>query len=151
MADVVDKATRSRMMSGIRAKNTQPEMVIRRSLHSLGFRFRLHRTDIPGRPDLVFPRFHAVMFVHGCFWHGHDCQLFKVPSTRPDFWAAKIARNRLRDSDVGEQVRLAGWRQLTIWECAMRGPTRLPHDALVEEVVVWLTGGLPTTEIKGGA
>lgn len=86
MADIVSSATRSRMMSGIRGRNTKPEIVIRSLLHRLGFRFRLHVRELPGNPDIVLPRHHAVVFVHGCFWHGHDCPLFKWPETRPDFW-----------------------------------------------------------------
>src|SRR3546814_10547828 len=94
MADVVSIDVRSRMMSGIRSTNTKPEMILRRGLHAAGFRFRLHDRRLPGKPDLVFPRYSAVLFAHGCFWHGHNCHLFRLPATRTDFWAAKIDRNR---------------------------------------------------------
>ena len=94
MNDVVDSATRSRMMSGIKGKNTKPELMVRSGLHRLGYRFRLHRKDLPGKPDLVFAKHRAVIFVHGCFWHYHDCHLFKMPSTRREFWETKIGRNR---------------------------------------------------------
>jgi DNA mismatch endonuclease (patch repair protein) len=98
MADVVTPDVRSRMMSGIRSTGTRPEMILRRGLHRAGFRYRLHVRNLPGKPDLVFPRYNAVIFAHGCFWHGHDCHLFKWPSTRRDFWQAKIARNRVVDA-----------------------------------------------------
>ena len=93
MADVVDRKTRSRMMSGIRGKNTRPELLIRKGLHARGFRFRLHDKRLPGKPDLVLPKYSAVIFVHGCFWHGHDCHLFKWPQSRREFWRKKITRN----------------------------------------------------------
>src|SRR3954470_16295918 len=92
MADVVSSGVRSRMMAGIRGTNTAPEMILRRALHAEGFRYRLHDRRLPGKPDMVFPRHHAVIFAHGCFWHGHDCHLFKWPSTRPEFWQTKIRR-----------------------------------------------------------
>src|SRR5262245_6595907 len=97
MADVVSPEVRSRMMSGIRGKNTKPEMVLRRGLHAEGFRFRLHGPALPGRPDLVFPKWSAVIFVHGCFWHRHNCRLFKWPSTKSRFWRAKLTGNVSRD------------------------------------------------------
>src|SRR3546814_5856307 len=94
MADVVSIDVRSRMMSGIRSTNTKPEMILRRGLHAAGFRFRLHDRRLTGKPDLVFPRYSAVLFAHGCFWHGHNCHLFRLPATRTDFWAANINSNR---------------------------------------------------------
>jgi DNA mismatch endonuclease, patch repair protein len=97
MADIVPKAKRSEMMAGIRGKNTRPEMLVRRALHAHGYRFRLHRKDLPGKPDIVLPKYRAVIFVHGCFWHGHDCHLFKWPKTREDFWIQKIKNNQERD------------------------------------------------------
>ena len=98
MTDIVDKATRSRMMSGIRGKDTRPEVLVRKALHALGFRYRLHNKSLPGKPDLSFPKYKAVIFIHGCFWHGHSCRYFKVPKTRTDFWQDKINSNRLRDA-----------------------------------------------------
>jgi len=121
MVDVVDKATRSRMMSGIRGKDTKPEMIVRRMLHAAGFRFRLHDRRLPGTPDLVLPKFHAAIFISGCFWHGHDCHYFRLPATRPDFWGSKIGRNRQNDSKVRAELSSAGWRHATVWECALRG------------------------------
>ncbi len=105
-------------MSGIRGKNTKPELLIRSELHKAGFRYRLHRKDLPGRPDLVFSRHRAVLFVHGCFWHQHDCHLFKWPSTRPEFWREKIEGNLERDRKQYAELQNAGWRIATIWECA---------------------------------
>ncbi|WP_018183110.1 very short patch repair endonuclease [Kaistia granuli] len=138
MPDVVGPITRSRMMAGIRSKNTDPEMQLRRALHARGLRFRLHSSNVPGKPDMVFPKFRAAVFVHGCFWHGHDCPLFKMPGTRQEFWSAKIERNRARDRVVQQQLKDAGWRSMTVWECAIRGPARLGIDATVDRVACWL-------------
>src|SRR4051812_49060866 len=121
MADVVSPEVRSRMMGGIRGKNTKPELLLRRGLHSAGFRFKLHDPVLPGKPDLVLPRRHAVLFAHGCFWHGHGCHLFKWPTTRVDFWRAKISRNQQVDARVDEELKKAGWRRGIVWECALRG------------------------------
>ena len=151
MPDVVDQLTRSRMMSGIRAVNTQPELAIRKGLHAKGFRFRLHAKDVPGKPDLVLPRYRAAVFVHGCFWHGHNCHLFRMPSTRPEFWSAKIERNRTRDTTVEGQLNEAGWRRLVIWECAIKGRTRLDFDELINRTASWLRGDAQCGEIAGGA
>ena len=103
------------MMAGIRGTNTKPEMAIRRGLHALGFRYRLHGPKLPGRPDLVLPRYRAVVFVHGCFWHGHACNLFRWPSTRQDFWREKIEGNRDRDRDTVERLEAAGWEVMVVW------------------------------------
>jgi len=122
-------------MSGIRGKDTKPEMVLRRALHADGFRYRLHDKSLPGRPDLVFPRFKAVVFVHGCFWHGHaGCPYFKVPSTRAEFWTAKIEGNRSRDERDRVALEAAGWRTAVVWECATR---REPAQA-VASIEQWL-------------
>jgi len=125
-------------MSGIRAKNTDPELQIRRALHAKGFRFRLHSVDVPGKPDMIFPKYRAAVFVHGCFWHGHDCPLFKMPGTRQEFWSAKIERNRARDRIVQDQLAQAGWRSMTVWECAIRGPNRLGLETTVQRIADWL-------------
>ncbi|WP_424930698.1 very short patch repair endonuclease [Amaricoccus tamworthensis] len=148
-ADIVSAATRSRMMSGIRGKNTKPELAIRSALHREGFRFRLHRKDLPGCPDLVFPRHHAVLFVHGCFWHGHGCHLFRWPSTRQDFWRGKIKGNMARDEKQRAALLDAGWRIATLWECAMKGRTRLPFPEVVEACVMWLNSDKSLLEIEG--
>jgi len=130
--DVLTPAQRQLNMSRIRGKDTKPEMLLRRGLHAAGLRYRLHVRSLPGCPDLVFPRFRAVIFVHGCFWHGHNCRLFRLPDTRRGFWEEKITRNRLRDQLALDRLQAEGWRVLTVWECALRGPgRRAPLDLLV--------------------
>jgi len=104
-------------MSRVRARDTEPELVVRRALHAAGFRFRLHRSDLRGRPDVVLPRFYTAVFVHGCFWHGHSCKRGKLPQTNEAFWASKIARNRQRDSEATTALVADGWRVVTIWQC----------------------------------
>ena len=126
------------MMAGIKGKDTKPELVIRSALHRKGFRFRLHRSDLPGKPDLVFPKHRAVILVHGCFWHGHDCHLFKWPKTREDFWREKIASNMERDRKQLSALSDAGWRVATIWECALKGRSRLPVEKVADSCAVWL-------------
>lgn len=138
MADIVSKEVRSRMMSGIRSKNTRPELVIRRGLHALGFRFRLHDRTLPGNPDIVLPKFKAVIFVHGCFWHGHTCHLFKQPKSRREFWTPKIESNRRRDAQAFEKLANEGWRIAEIWECALKGRTRLAHPLLIQMLADWI-------------
>jgi len=149
MADVVPADVRSRMMAGIRGTNTKPEMVLRKGLHALGFRFRLHDRTLPGKPDIVLPRYRAVIFAHGCFWHGHDCHLFKWPSTRPEFWQAKIARNRAVDAGAEAALATAEWRQANVWECALKGRTRLPLDDILGECAAWLRSDAPSLHIRG--
>ena len=138
MTDVVTKAMRSRMMSGIRSKDTKPELMIRHGLHSRGLRYRLHSKRIPGKPDLVFPKYRAVIMVHGCFWHGHDCQLFRYPSSRTDFWYKKIERNRERDREILALLASSNWRVLTIWECSLKGTAKLPIDVIIDDTINWL-------------
>ena len=149
MADVVDPATRSRMMSGIRGKNTKPELLIRKALHARGFRYRLH-CDLPGKPDICLPKHRAVIFVHGCFWHGHECHLFKWPSTRPEFWRAKIARNCEVDQAAEQRLLATGWRVATIWECALKGKSRLTLDDVVQRCADWLISDRERLMIRGG-
>lgn len=120
MADIVSREKRSQMMAGIRGKDTKPELLIRRALHARGYRFRLHRKDLPGNPDIVLPKHRVAIFVHGCFWHGHDCHLFKWPKTREEFWREKIGRNRERDRLAVEALHDQGWRVVTLWECQLR-------------------------------
>lgn len=115
--DIVSPTVRSRMMGGIRGKNTGPELIVRSVAHRLGLRFRLHRADLPGRPDVVFPRHRAVVLVHGCFWHRHDCGLAANPKTRPEFWKAKFDGNVRRDAVTRQRLEEAGWRVIVVWEC----------------------------------
>jgi DNA mismatch endonuclease, patch repair protein len=149
MADVVSPATRSRIMSSIRAENTVPEMRLRKGLHARGFRFRLHYSGLPGKPDLVFPKYRAVIFVHGCFWHAHECALFKWPKTRKDFWKEKIDKNRCRDLAVMDKLEQQGWRVLLVWECAMKGKGRKPIDDIVDSCAEWLLSSSIKSEIRG--
>lgn len=137
------------MMAGIKGKDTKPELVIRRGLHALGFRFRLHDRKLPGRPDMVLPRWRAAILIHGCFWHGHDCPLFKWPRTREAFWREKIDGNRARDAIAEAALDRAGWRVLKIWECSMKGPGRLCTGIVVPVAANWLRGDAREGEIRG--
>ena len=117
---------RSALMARIRSKGTQPELVVRRALHSMGFRFRLHRRDLPGKPDIVLPKHRLVIFVHGCFWHQHPgCKLASSPKTRGDYWTPKLASNVARDERHARELEAAGWQVETIWECDTRDAGRL--------------------------
>lgn len=149
MADVVTPDIRSRMMSGIRGADTKPELIVRRGLHARGFRFRLHDRALPGRPDLVLRKHRATIFVHGCFWHGHSCRLFKWPGSRQDFWRNKIASNVARDEMVERRLIDAGWRVMNVWECATKGPERRPIEEVLDEIVVWLKDGAERGDIRG--
>lgn len=125
MADIVDAATRSRMMSSIRGKDTGPEMIVRKFLHSRGFRYRLHVRDLPGRPDIVLPRYRTVIFVHGCFWHQHtNCRDAVTPKSNRTFWKTKLDGNVERDRRNLTALRSGGWRCLTIWECQISDGSR---------------------------
>lgn len=142
MADVVDRATRSRMMSGIRSENTRPELFVRKGLHALGFRYRLHAKNIPGKPDMVLSKYNALIEVHGCFWHGHGCRYSKLPATNAKFWQEKIIGNQTRDRrNLGKQLD-AGWRCLIVWECAVRMSQRSVDTLDVIALSAnWLTSG----------
>jgi DNA mismatch endonuclease (patch repair protein) len=136
-------------MSRVRGKDTKPELLIRRALYASGLRYRLHGAKLPGRPDLVFPGRRAVVFVHGCFWHGHHCPLFRLPATRTAFWSAKIGKNRVRDAAAEGALLAAGWRVLTIWECAMRGPNRRGTDVVIAEARDFILGDATQAELRG--
>lgn len=118
-------------MAGIRGTNTKPEMLLRKGLYSLGWRYRLHSRRLPGKPDLVFAGRRALIFANGCFWHGHDCHLFKWPKTREAFWRAKIRSNVARDQRVREQLINEGWRIALVWECTLKGRERLPLEEVL--------------------
>jgi DNA mismatch endonuclease (patch repair protein) len=143
LPDVVTPEVRSRMMSGIGPKDTKPEMLVRRGLHALGYRYRLHAPDLPGRPDLVFPRRRAVIFINGCFWHGHACHLFRWPGSRPEFWRAKIGGNIQRDRQTRQMLLEAGWRVLDVWECSLGGRERLGLEAVLKRCADFLEGDAP--------
>lgn len=140
---------RSLNMSRVRGRDTKPELLLRRSLHAAGLRYRLHRRDLPGSPDLVFPSRGAVAFVHGCFWHGHDCPAFRLPATRPEFWRTKIDTNRERDARAHAALCDAGWRVLTVWECALRGRGRLPLPVVVGAAAAFLSSDREEGTITG--
>ena len=125
-------------MRAIKASNTRPEMVVRRICHSLGFRYRLNKKDLPGKPDLVFPRHKAVIFVNGCFWHRHDCYLFKLPETRRDFWSEKLEANAVRDQRKREDLIDSGWRILVIWECSLKGRRKMEFHELARVIDSWI-------------
>lgn len=147
MVDIVDSATRSRMMANIKGKNTKPELLIRSLLHAQGFRFRIHRKDLPGKPDIVLPKYKAIIFIHGCFWHGHEnCRLFKLPASRTEFWEAKIFKNQENDLKAKELLLNSGWRICTIWECAIRQSKKDPV-ALVDLLTTWLKSSAAYLEI----
>jgi DNA mismatch endonuclease (patch repair protein) len=137
MADIVSPEKRSQMMAGIRGKNTKPEIVIRNGLHRRGLRFRVHNSRLPGKPDLLFPRFGAIIFVHGCFWHGHECSIFKWPQSRPEFWRRKIEGNRERDQRMTERLLAQGYRVRTVWECETRASSEELAQTL-DEIASWV-------------
>jgi len=137
------------MMSGIKGRDTKPELMLRRGLHASGFRYRLNVRDLPGRPDIVFPGRRAVLFAHGCFWHGHDCHLFVWPKTREEWWREKIERNRVVDRRAADALKSAGWRVGVVWECALKGKARRPVDAIIEVCAEWLRSDEMSFELRG--
>lgn len=120
MADTFTKSERSRIMAAVKSKDTAPEMIVRRLVHSLGYRYRLHVRTLPGTPDLVFPRLRKIINVSGCFWHMHGCARCRVPSSHREYWIAKLQRNAARDKRVQRSLRRAGWGVMVIWECQTR-------------------------------
>ncbi len=147
--DPLTPEQRQRNMSRIRGRDTKPEWLVRRALHAAGLRYRLHVSDLPGRPDLVFPARRAVVFVHGCFWHGHDCPLFRLPATRTAFWAAKIEANRVRDVVAGARLQADGWRVMIVWECALRGRARRPTEGVAQLIQAWLASPTSSGSVSG--
>ena len=126
------------MMSNIKSKNTSPELAIRKALHARGFRYRIHPAELPGKPDLLLPKFKAAIFIHGCFWHGHECKYFKIPKTRTEFWQKKIEGNKARDKQQTEALAIGGWRVLIIWECAIRQMKSENSTTLIEAIIEWI-------------
>jgi len=138
MVDTVDKKTRSRVMASVKGADTKPERMIRSALHRRGFRYRLHDTKLPGRPDLVLRRYHAVIFVHGCFWHRHEgCRQTVTPKSNREFWKRKFAENVARDKRNLALLRKAGWRIAIIWECALK---KRKLESLADAIAEWLRG-----------
>ena len=136
-------------MQAVKGSNTKPEVAVRKALHARGYRYRLNRKDLPGKPDIVLPKYHAVILLHGCFWHGHGCALFKWPTTRGEFWRAKIEANVERDQRTDLALTTSGWRVGVIWECALKGRSRLGLSIVVDRVVAWLEVSHPKLEIRG--
>ena len=137
------------MMAGIRGRNTKPEMIVRRGLHALGYRYRLHDRSLPGRPDLVFPARKAAIFVNGCFWHGHNCHLFRWPGTRQEFWREKISGNVSRDERCRQSLLEQDWRVAEVWECQLKGRQRLSGDEVISQCAVFLMGDQEFVSIGG--
>ena len=136
-------------MAAIRGKDTKPELMIRRGLHAKGFRYRLQGRGLPGRPDIVLPKHRAVIFVHGCFWHRHDCPLFRWPQTRQDFWRDKINGNARRDADAIGRLLDAGWRVATVWECALKGRGKRPLPEVIDSLALWLSSDTKQFCVEG--
>jgi DNA mismatch endonuclease (patch repair protein) len=155
MADVVDSQTRSRMMAGIRGGETRPELIMRCGLQRLGLRHRLgskylcNGKLLPGRPDLVFPKYRAVVQVNGCFWHRHDCHLFKWPATHKGFWRKKLSENASRDKRNTQLLEKSGWRVLTVWECAFKGKSRRDLNEVIHTTANWVQFDTCSGEIAG--
>jgi DNA mismatch endonuclease (patch repair protein) len=149
MPDIVSPLVRSRMMSGIRARDTKPEINLRKRLFAAGFRYRTNVRSIPGCPDIVLPKHYCVIFVHGCFWHGHECTLFRWPGTRQEFWREKISGNRERDERNLERLTALGWRVAVVYECAIRGRKCPGIDAVADRLINWITSSSKQLIITG--
>lgn len=148
MADIVSKSKRSEMMSGVKGKDTKLEVALRKELFARGFRYRTHTKGTPGKPDLVLKKYNAIVFIHGCFWHGHEnCKLFRYPKSRIDFWKEKIGKNIERDRKNTQKLLDEGWRVLLVWECAVKGKAdKLPITAdLVEK---WILSDESSSSIR---
>lgn len=149
MVDVLSPQSRHFNMQRIRSCDTKPEMVVRRGLHRLGVRFRLHDRRLPGSPDLVCPRYRAVIFVNGCFWHRHDCNLFKLPETRIDFWDSKLRSNARRDTRNRDKLLTMGWRVARVWECSLKGNRRLGPELVIQRCYDFLLSDSVEVDIRG--
>jgi len=134
MVDVHDSETRSRNMAAIKSKNTKPELIIRRGLFSRGYRYRLHVKRLAGKPDLVLKKYNSVIFVHGCFWHLHDCHLCKMPKSRVEFWEQKLRANKERDLNAINALVSDGWRVIVVWECALKGKNKITDQVLFSNI-----------------
>ena len=132
-------------MAGIKGKNTKPEILVRKHLHAMGIRFRIHNVALPGRPDIVLAKYKSAIFVQGCFWHGHrSCSMFRLPKSRTAFWGDKIGSNTLRDETSRNELLRQGWKVIYVWECALKGPGRLSE----EELKLRISGGVRSGDIK---
>ncbi|MGQ1270056.1 very short patch repair endonuclease (plasmid) [Acinetobacter baumannii] len=148
MVDIVDSITRSRMMAAVKSSNTKPELQIRKILHERGFRFRLHEKKLPGKPDIVLPKYRAVIFINGCFWHGHDnCRFSKLPATRTDFWKEKISKNKFNDANAIASLLTSNWRVCIIWQCKIR-EVKKDLTRLADTVSNFIKGQEPFLELR---
>jgi len=148
--DLLTKEKRSWNMSRIKGKDTQPELAIRKALYRKGYRYRIHNKVLPGKPDLVLKKYRAVIFIDGCFWHAHNCHLFKWPKTRQEFWQKKISGNKQRDQRNRTELKKQEWRILTIRECSLKGKTRLTIEKVIHLTSEWLESNDSDYEITGG-
>lgn len=137
------------MMAGIKGKNTKPELLIRKALFAKGFRYRLHSKLLAGKPDIVLSKYKVAIFIHGCFWHGHDCHLYRLPKSNSRFWAEKINKNKYNDTLVIEQLANVGWRIAVIWECSLKGRTKLDFEVLVDTLERWILSDKMNLSLKG--
>ena len=150
MSDVFSVEKRSAIMSRVKSVNTAPEIAVRKIIHALGYRFRLHDSKLPGKPDIVLPRHKKVVFVNGCFWHGHKCHLFKWPGgPRAEFWREKILGNVARDKRNTEAYKASGWRVAVVWECALKGKYKLGKEQVINRLSEWICGSEQYLEISG--
>lgn len=145
--DTVDRKTRSKIMKSVPQKDTKPEMRLRKALHGMGFRYRLHDKKLPGSPDMVFPKYKVVVFVHGCFWHRHGCKYTTTPSTRKEFWQAKFKANIERDKRNIRYLKEAGWRVMVVWECVIKGENA-DIESMLKEVAKFLNSGSCFSELN---
>lgn len=150
MTDTVSPEKRSQVMARVGSKDTKPELLIRKGLHAAGFRYRLHVKELPGKPDLVFRRYRSVIFVNGCFWHGHSCPRCRTPNSNTEYWNQKVARNVERDAVNRQSLLDEGWRVLTVWECALTGKWKLGFNQVIALASAWLLSTESICEIKGG-
>lgn len=149
MTDIVSRNVRSQMMARIQSRDTKPETEIRRKIFARGYRYKLSDAALPGKPDLVFPKYKAVLFVHGCFWHRHECHLFKWPKSRREFWHKKLNDNAFRDRKVEDGLLSESWRIGKVWECSLKGKMRKPVDEVIDEIELWLNSSELYFEMTG--
>ncbi|MCW8332041.1 very short patch repair endonuclease [Photobacterium sp. SDRW27] len=147
MTDVHNSKTRSKNMRAIKSKDTKPEIQLRRALHKRGFRYRVAPKEMPGKPDLWLPRWNAAIFVHGCFWHVHECQLFRWPDTREEFWRKKLLSNRARDKAQLSELKKKNIRVLIVWECSLKGKNKLGPEMVAMLAETWLRSGSASAEL----
>lgn len=149
MADVLTSEQRQLNMSRIKGADTKPELLVRKQLFSEGFRYRLHCSELPGKPDIVLPKYRCVVFINGCFWHGHECELFKIPKTRTEFWVEKITKNKQRDTQALEKLQLSDWRICLVWECALKGKRKLQEDEITKMLSEFILSNREHLDISG--